>query len=317
MNNKHQLERITEQDWSLATSKYDSVFFKKTWQRLLEKSFGVELIYLFDNFKKDGTIIQVFKKGPFRLGYIAFPIGGTIKGNPISSLGISRIKKILKKDVQLLKINASGFRLPEEIQDTSCSLPETAILHLTEYDALLIAKVRRDINRSKRFGVNISKECKQSDALKMYQLYKQTIKRNKGIEKYNLIYFKQLILASRSNPNILVLTAKINEEYAGFLVLINEASMAYYLHGSVDDTYRSKGIADLLIYEATELAKSLGVTFFNMMTSPIQQKSLVKYKEKWGAETRTHRTHEIPINILWSKAFNLATTCHSYYHKKY
>lgn len=309
------LFKVTEGEWVSLTKNSDSILFTPKWQYLLKKSFGIETIYLYNKHINDGTIIQVFRKGPFKVGYAGFPTGGTINGNPISSLNISSIKKLVSSHIHELRIYSSGFKQPELIESQSESLPETTILELNNYDSLKIAKVRRDVNRSIRFNVSISETNLTDQANNMFRLYEQTIRRNKGIIKYNLRYFIEILNYSTSSPNISILNASIKGKYAGFLILLNEATTAYYLHGAVDEAFRSKGVSDLLIHEAIRKAQSLGATHFNMMPSPIEQPSLVRYKEKWGAETRSHKTFKIPIDTFWSYALTFATSCNTYYQK--
>jgi lipid II:glycine glycyltransferase (peptidoglycan interpeptide bridge formation enzyme) len=42
---------------------------------------------------------------------------------------------------------------------------------------------------------------------------------------------------------------------------------------------------------------------FNFMTSSPDQRSLVKYKEKWGGITKEHITYELHLNKLTAKFF--------------
>jgi len=61
----------------------------------------------------------------------------------------------------------------------------------------------------------------------------------------------------------------------------------------------------MLLNEAIEWAKAQGSESFNLMSSPQGQDSLIKYKERWGAETREHRTYTLPVRASYH-VFHLA-----------
>lgn len=59
--------------------------------------------------------------------------------------------------------------------------------------------------------------------------------------------------------------------------------------------YRQYSPSDLQFNEAIQSAREDGYERFNLMSSPIDQPSLVKYKEKWGGETRQHKLYTLPL----------------------
>lgn len=294
--------------WASLVASSNSVFADIAWQSVLEKAFRAKALYFLDADERDGFVVQVFPKGPFRVGYIGFPIGGTVKGAAIGRHRLERVREAKPSaEIHSLRLRGSAFRPAEDLSIDAVEEPETAVLELQRYEPEAIAKVRRDINRARRFQVIVQEISDESLAPLLYQLYVSTISRHQGVVKYNLTYFQELFVLTRVKPKVRILIATVTDRFAGFLVLVMEGDTAYYLHGAVDDHYRSYGVSDLLVYEAIETSKRNNMQTFNMMTSPADQGSLVKYKEKWGGTTRMHHSYDIGLNPFWNALLHLAT----------
>ena len=125
--------------------------------------------------------------------------------------------------------------------------------------------------------------------------YEATVRRHTGTLRYNENYFRALVGLSRHEPALRILVAGDGVEVAGFAILVHHAGTAYYLHGGTASAYRQYSPNDLLLNEAIQLAQRDGAECFNLMSSPNDQPSLVKYKEKRGGVTKEHRTYTLPI----------------------
>ena len=55
------------------------------------------------------------------------------------------------------------------------------------------------------------------------------------------------------------------------------------------------------------ITQNQGMECFNFMASPVNQPSLIRYKEKWGGVTRQLRVYEIPLRRLNSLLFKNAS----------
>jgi lipid II:glycine glycyltransferase (peptidoglycan interpeptide bridge formation enzyme) len=98
---------------------------------------------------------------------------------------------------------------------------------------------------------------------------------------------------------------------ASFFIAARNTDTCYYIHGGSDMRFQSTRASDLLFSHAIQWAKSQGLQSFNFMSSPYKQKSLVFYKEKWGAETKTQYTYDVPINKVYASLFTIASTSNS------
>ena len=87
----------------------------------------------------------------------------------------------------------------------------------------------------------------------------------------------------------------MNDAIAAYTVVALHGRTGYYLHGAFDWSHRELMPSAMLLNEAIEWARLAGCETFNLMSSPKGQDSLIKYKERWGAETREHRVYTLPV----------------------
>lgn len=285
-------------DWISECRKHKSLFHSLEWANLLQESFGSEPIYLWDDINKNGTVIQLFRAGCFRVGYITFPEGGMLDGAPIDDNIIDCIRNDpISKKIHVLRVFKSGFTSNTNLDYSSIVVPETEIINLPEWQiSKLPSTLRRDINKAHRNGIQIQQEKNEENAEIFYRLYSDTIRRHRGFIRYSKEYFCGLIKLGKLQSNINCLVAIYKNRIIGFLVVVIHGDNAYYLHGAIDHEYKKYCPSYLLLHDAIYWAQSEGVEKFNMMSSPPKQKSLIKYKEKWGGITRDHMTYSININ---------------------
>ena len=122
-------------------------------------------------------------------------------------------------------------------------------------------------------------------------MYRDTVNRNSGSLRYNEVYFSGLITLAKSHPGLRCMFAWHENVIAGSLIVGRHGRAAYYLHGGTNSDLKCHGPSDLLLHEAITWARQEGSECFNLMTSSGEQSSLIRYKEKWGAITRQHKTY--------------------------
>ena len=295
--------------WSALCARHRSLFASIEWQTLLHNAFDTVSYYVVAAEEEFSFAIQVFRKGVFKAAYINFPLGGTLGGHLPHASCIESLQRHLTGDVQLINLICSAF-IQEEAgyMDTPVTLPESAITDLSNYRLLDNKKVRRDLKRAKQFGTQITTNTDPYHALTLYTLYKDTIIRHQGRIRYNLRYFQELIHLARDSDWVHVFTASLDNRIIGFLVLILHNDCAYYLHGASDRAYAKHGVSDLLIAYAIEFAEDQGLDGFNLMASPADQPSLIKYKEKWGATTQNQKHYQYFSHPGWKLAYRLGNS---------
>jgi len=298
------------ENWDGLCRAHNCLVHSSSWQELLTSAFSARPIYILDEESNDGVAITVFKAGPFRIGYVGFPIGGSIsaEGFPEEKID-SALSGQLPTKLHLLRTPVSAFASGEPLKQPFLETQETAITNLQQWDESDLPSVtRRNIRKSLRSGVNISDADARTDGRVLYRLYAETIARHGGRLRYNEKYFQEIVGASTKLRSLRVFVAQLEGKIAGYLVIAQDNNTAYYLHGASEKRYQIYRPNDLLFLKAIQWAKGEGVDVFNMMSSPMNQSSLVRYKEKWLGETRTHRTYEKDVSPILARCFRLANS---------
>ncbi len=284
--------------WQLQCSQRNLFFASSDWFDLLESAFAAKTACLWNEPGKFGATISVFPAGPFQVAYLGFPVGGLV-GDEAPG-----VDQFIHQGVEpggsrpvALRIPVSGFAPPIDLQLPWVATPETAITDLQSWsldDASL--NHRRDVQKAVRSGVIVEDASDDRQAAEIYAIYKATLKRHGGGLRYNLVYFEELVRRARENANVRAMLATHSGDVAGFLVVARHGDTGFYLHGGMRHECRHLRPSALLMHRAIQWAQESACDSYNLMSSPPGQESLVRYKEKWGAETREHRTYTLRIS---------------------
>jgi lipid II:glycine glycyltransferase (peptidoglycan interpeptide bridge formation enzyme) len=211
-----------------------------------------------------------------------------------------------------LRIPVSAFVDGESIPAPSVVTPETAITDLGSWDLMAVSKkLRRDIRKANRSGLEISRGVNAALGPVLYDMYRQTVMHHGGSLRYTQDYFSALSALAGENPAIRLYTARADGDPVGFAVTVQDRETCYYLHGGSLPHARQSSPSDMMLADAIADAREAGSSTFNFMSSPADQPSLVRYKEKWGGETRSQRTYTLrlspayPIFRVAEKAYSL------------
>jgi hypothetical protein len=287
--------------WADVCEQSDALFHTKEWLALLERSFSGKSLYFLNEERRHGAAITQFRAGPFRVGYLGFPVGGMVGSEASAREFLEHLRNAKIDNMPVaIRIPVSGFGEPVDLGLPYDATAETAIVDLQSWSLDRVTKNRRrDVNRSLRSGLDLVDASDPADAAQIYELYRKTLERNDGSLRYNAAYFNGLIRLAKEHSKVRVLLAKMNDSIAAFTVVALHGGVGYYLHGAFDWSHREHLPSALLLNEAIEWTKSEGCETFSLMSSPKGQESLVKYKERWGAETREHRTYTLPIKSTY------------------
>lgn len=292
--------------WNELCHNHGDLFNTPEWQGVLAKGLGSETLYGWDETASIGITITIFKAGPFRIGYLGFPVGGMVAGATISPAMIEALKKTgFPVTIHCLRIPVSAFDLGVNLPIPKKTALETSIGNLQEWK-LKSAKTRCKINKARRFSIRIIAADNPLLGSKLFEIYRDTVVRHKGKMRYNVKYFEELIKLSIKNMDIRCYLAMKDDEVIGFQVVACHSRTAYSLHGCIDHGFRDYCPADLLLLEAINWAKQQGMECYNLMASPQEQLSLVHYKEKWGGVTRIQQTYDLALYPFQTMMFNFS-----------
>lgn len=284
-------------EWPSICAREHRLFHSRDWLQMLERSFGCASLYAINTDLQLAAGISAFRAGPFHVGYLGFPAGGFIGEGLVSSQAIDSLRIALRRSgLVCLRIPISAFPDAARLDLPVNATPETAIVDLQSWSLATVTKNRRrDVRRSQRSGLDVADATDEADGSALFDMYRTTIKKHRGSLRYTAGYFSELIRLARQRPDLRVLLAKQGDSIAAFAVAARHGAVGFYLHGAYDWDLREHIPSALLLNEAIEWAQAEGCRMFNLMSSPPAQGSLIRYKEQWGAETREHRVHTLPI----------------------
>lgn len=294
--------------WDARCETSGAVFGCSEWQRLLETSFGCRSIYGWNG--QDGAAISAFRAGPFTVGYLGFPAGSFIGDSSARAEMLAAIDARSSVGLTCLRVPVSPFGADLELHAPRVSNPETAIADLQSWDLMAVSKnLRRDIRKAERSGLEIELSTDETIGADLFGMYETAVRHHGGSLRYNRDYFRGLLAMSARNDAIRVYIARHDGRIAGFAVVVRHGQIACYLHGGSAGEFRHLSPSDLILAKAITSARSDGNSIFNFMASPADQPTLVRYKEKWGGETRPLRTYTLRL----SAAFPLFRAIESLY----
>lgn len=163
----------------------------------------------------------------------------------------------------------------------------TSFINLEDYT--ISSKIRYDIRKSIKNGVEVSKELSKENITALYNIYeKNCADFNIPIKPRNCI--NTLAQEALNGDGVSFYFAKSNDQVIGGLIMIWSQSVAsYYLPCSLNE-FRPLQPNTLLINEAMEDAKTKKVKIWNWEASPSKESGVYMFKSKWGGE-------DIPYNI--------------------
>lgn len=308
MNDTWQFFTEPPLQWTAVCESRRSLFHTPAWQNVLTQSFKAKPLFALNKATQEACALTIFPAGPFRIGYLGFPAGGLAGGQPVTQSFITQLTTgSLPVSVHLLRVVMSPFGESINLNYPYAETWETIIPDLTVWqEDTLPSRVRRDVRKAHKSAVHIQ-DADMRAASFISGLYQETVKRHGGTIRYTPNYFQGLLRLSQTESAVKCWLAIKEDQPIAFLTAVREGNTVFYLHGAMEWESRQYQPSDLLLFTAIQWAKDEGATRFNMMSSPLEQLSLVKYKEKWGAVTEKLKTYECDVSPFMSLLFRQAT----------
>jgi hypothetical protein len=296
---------------------HGTFFHSPEWQRVLKMGFGAQPLYGWDSKIQNGGAMTIFKLAFFKIGYLGFPAGGTVTGQPLNDDFLhSLLHAQYTLPLHVIRLTPSPALDRLYLNEKSEKTWETVILDLQNWSLSdLSSSIRRNIGRAQT-SLSVAEARSGSDVDRVYLLYKATIQRHGGNLRYTRAYFNELIGLCGQSDRLYSLLAFFEQELAGFIIVAYNGQTAYYLHGGIAKHLQKYRASDLLFATSIERARDSGMSLFNFMASPLEQKSLVKYKEKWGGETRMQHTFNIRLSKVHGVLFQVLYQCYKFLKKR-
>lgn len=283
-----------------------NIIYSSGWINLLKQAFNADTYYLIGKNDDIGNCLSIFRKGPFRIGYINFPIGICSDRNffnrkSVELIGYHNITHVINCPV------SSMYEGYIESGDLSAITHETVIRDLQEWDlSKAHQSTRRSVKRSSHSNLEFIFIKRRDYAERIYQLYFETIKHHGGVLRYNRSYFEELIDLSRTTETLRLTGLRDNNCLVAFLAVALHEDVAFYLHGSHDRDYNDSRPMHYLFNESINYCRHYGIDSYNFMSSPSEQSGLITFKERWGGDTNDHQLISYHTKPIYGLAYNAA-----------
>ena len=244
-----------------------------------------------------GGLLPVFRKGPFRAGFLGFPVG--MPG--LDALTDQREREaahLLGGRLGLDVVRASRSDVVVN-ESGGLALPDVWLDELQSWSAASNKRLKRDLAYAQRAAQGMRLSSVPPSPSEFHSLYADTVRAHRGSVRYTPGYFARLFEASLAGAPIKVVVAQGPAgELVGASVLAIDRGVGYYLHSAVSPLARGLGVSDLLLNELVDLAKRFGATRFNFMASPATQPGLVRFKQKWGGRRSLVVTKDHGVSLV-------------------
>jgi len=239
------------------------------WKHALELGLRADVVDLDDQGR-----IAIFARGPVRIAYADFTSG-------VWELNASYLERVSTACTRM-RVDVIRYQAPVPAPGSSSyaryALTSSVIEDLSTWDERDLEKPRRAANRAKRSLVEV-RRGRRDDASKIYALYRETIRRHGGSERYTAEYFGEIAESA-------VRVACFEGEAIGFVAMGRSGDRGIYLHGAHREDRRVHYPSDLLFLAMLRESKAAGLKSFDFLPSPMKQRSLLNYKQLWGAQAR-------------------------------
>lgn len=142
-----------------------------------------------------------------------------------------------------------------------------------------IQNITKEINKAKKFNINICFSENQNDLNKFYD-----VMANQYVKNHKMIFqpkelFKRLLAAGMAK----LLVAKHDNEVLGGLFCLIEQDVFHY-NWSARKPFFNLNLGTLLLNHAISYAFSEGFSYFDFGSTPLSDNNLFKFKMKWGCD---------------------------------
>ncbi|HEX9916977.1 MAG TPA: GNAT family N-acetyltransferase [candidate division Zixibacteria bacterium] len=300
--------------WDEFISKYSHlVFHTSIWAQILKISYDAKLAYYVLEDKGEWLLaIPGMLTGRFlKLWYSLISYGGFIGKREY----ISTFLEFITKDIRKYKIDRLEIIDPEvgqssEISGFSGNESYRHILNLenkTEEDLWKNYKpnLRRTIGEALDAKLSIEKIRDSKEVELFYNLYLESIRRQRGVVRYPLGLFRGIFSLIQQGKGDLFFAKHEGITTAGIVIIYSE-DIAHYFHGGSLSQYLNLRPNDLLFHAAIKEAVRKGKKQFDFMGSAKNLTGLIQFKEKWGTERKSLYALHQDMNRLKSWLHEIA-----------
>jgi lipid II:glycine glycyltransferase (peptidoglycan interpeptide bridge formation enzyme) len=151
--------------------------------------------------------------------------------------------------------------------------------------------IRRDIRKAQRGGITIHSGNSREGINIFYKLYLASMERNRAMAKYPFRWFEAIYEIMTKKGLGAILIAELDQVAIAGVVLIHSLTSMHYFHNGSQHEFLKFCPNELLVHFSLEKAIEKGNSFFDFMGSGPNDLSLLRFKEKWGGQSRDIYTY--------------------------
>ena len=288
-------------EWDEFASRYtDLIFYQSVWSEVLRKGLGGQPLYFY---LKEGDEIVAGLPGIllsfkiFKILYASIPYGHLIGETSYYSVFLQLLEKeFRKRGIDQVRLAESPFfesYQPESFKPISA---KCTLLDLRGFDKEKIwegykKNIRRDIRKAQRGGITIHSGNSREGINIFYKLYLASMERNRAMAKYPFRWFEAIYEIMTKKGLGAILIAELDQVAIAGVVLIHSLTSIHYFHNGSQHEFLKFCPNELLVHTAIEKAFEKRISFFNFMGSDPNDLSLLRFKEKWGSQSKDIYTY--------------------------
>ena len=288
-------------EWDEFASRYtDLIFYQAAWSEVLRKGLGGQPLYFCLKEGKDivaGLPGVLFNFKIFKLFYSSIPFGNFLGEKTLFHSLMELLEKDLeRRGIDQVRISDSPFLEPYCPSSYRGLSAKVSLLDLRGADKERIWNshkkyIRRDVRKAEKSGVTIRLGSSAEDINLFYDLYLASMERNRAVAKYPFQWFRVLCEGGSGKSLGTIRFAVLNQTAIAGVVLVHSATTTHYFHNGSRSEFLKYCPNELLVHSSIEDAVDRRSSFFDFMGSDSDDASLLKFKEKWGSQSKDIYTY--------------------------
>jgi hypothetical protein len=307
--------------WDEFVSKHSSLIFHSSlWGKVLKEGYNCKLKYLLLEEKGSWLLAlpgMMMGNRFFKVFYSLIPYGGFIGERNLIPKFINLLNEWAKKEkIQRIQIVDTTIKKKQDLPDFKCMESYRHLLELKDKSMDQIWKnyrdsLKRTIKTALKSDLCFEKIKSREEVGQFYQLYLDSMKRNKTLAKYPSKLFHKIYDFLVPEFSDMLFMKYHNQSVAGVVVIYSQ-NIAHYFHGGSDTQYLHLRPNDLLFHQAIQIAKEKGKAYFDFLGSDKRFLSLIQFKDKWGTQREELFNFQKDLSLirpfLFKMALNLVQT---------
>jgi hypothetical protein len=274
-----------------------TIYHTLEWKAILEETYGYQPLYLLLKEQSKITgVLPLFKVQSSLLGSRLVSLPFSHQVNILSGEDVSVLEELVIAGKSLTRRHncaylelKPGHELPAGYGFLSSSHFYNSVLDLSPAIDQIWQKFDRNsmkwgIHHASKSGLKVRRGSKLEDYHTFYQ-FEVATRKHQGSPVYPLRFFTNLFKHLGSSPDLKLYLAYSGTQCIGGIIIICHSRRAIFAYSATlkDKETLAKQPAKLLVWEAIQDLKSLGIVELDFGTTHFKNDGLLKFKSHWGA----------------------------------